>query len=126
MHAIGHQWWWEFRYPDLNIVTANEMHVPVGSHVNVSVESADVIHSFWVPELGGKMDAIPGQVNKVGYTITDAVVLDGKCSEFAARSMPTCCLRSLPSRRISSLLGPKTSRRWLLLPAGRLLPARRL
>src|SRR5881296_4460832 len=72
VEVIGHQWWWEYRYPDLGIVTAGEMHVPVGKPVQVSITSADVIHSFWAPALGGKRDAIPGHVNRIAFR-ADAV-----------------------------------------------------
>src|SRR5260370_4135364 len=63
--VIGHQWWWEFRYPKLGIVTANELHVPLSMAAKPAVaalrlESADVAHSFWVPQLAGKTDVIPG------------------------------------------------------------------
>ncbi|MEK7216521.1 MAG: cytochrome c oxidase subunit II, partial [Chloroflexota bacterium] len=59
--VVGHQWWWEFQYPGLGVVTANELHLPVGEVVTFDLESADVIHSFWVPKLAGKQDAIPGR-----------------------------------------------------------------
>src|ERR1700732_640780 len=66
--VIGHQWWWEFRYQDLGIVTANALHVPVSTHAKQSpiclkLESADVAHSFWVPQLSGKTDLIPNRTN---------------------------------------------------------------
>jgi cytochrome c oxidase subunit 2 len=61
--VIGHQWWWEFRYPSTNVVTANELHIPVGKPLLVQLDAADVIHDFWVPELGPKMDTVPGQTN---------------------------------------------------------------
>src|SRR5688500_3897922 len=54
VRVIGHQWWWEFQYPDLGVSTANELHIPTGVPVNFTLESVDVIHSFWVPLLGGK------------------------------------------------------------------------
>ena len=59
----GHQWWWEVEYPGRGLTTANEIHIPVGRDMLIAVETADVIHDFWVPELGRKMDAIPGQRN---------------------------------------------------------------
>ena len=67
--VVGHQWWWEIRYPDLGIVTANELHVPASDPANPSptfltLESADVIHSFWVPQLAGKLDVIPNKTNR--------------------------------------------------------------
>ncbi len=82
VRVIGHQWFWEFQYPDLKITTANEMHIPVGAVVNMQVESIDVIHSFWVPELGAKIDAIPGVVNHTWYKATKVGRYNGQCSEF--------------------------------------------
>ena len=80
--AIGHQWWWEFQYPDLKIVTASEMHVPVNAVVYVQVDSADVIHSFWVPQMGGKTDVIPGHTNLTWFQPTELGTFVGECSEF--------------------------------------------
>jgi cytochrome c oxidase subunit 2 len=60
IEVVGHQWWWEFRYPELGITTANELHLPENTPVYFALSSADVIHSFWVPQFGGKLDAIPG------------------------------------------------------------------
>jgi len=80
--VIGHQWWWEFEYPDQKIVTAGEMHVPVGTVVNLDIQSVDVIHSYWVPQLGGKIDAIPGQTNKIWFRATQTGSYPGQCSEF--------------------------------------------
>ena len=65
IEVIGHQWWWEVRYPGTRAVTANEIHIPVRTPVRVEVRTADVIHSFWVPELNRKIDAIPGEHNVV-------------------------------------------------------------
>ena len=61
--VIGHQWWWEVRYPKDNVVTANEIHLPIGKRMLVRLESADVIHDLWIPQLGNKMDLVPGQTN---------------------------------------------------------------
>lgn len=63
VEVVGHQYWWEVRYPAHDIVTANEIHIPVDVPVEVRVTASDVIHSFWVPRLAGKLDAIPGHVN---------------------------------------------------------------
>jgi cytochrome c oxidase subunit 2 len=82
VRVIGHQWWWEFQYPDLGIVTANELHLPTGRPVALSLESADVIHSFWVPKLGGKRDAIPNRVNHLWFTIDEPGVYLGQCAEY--------------------------------------------
>src|SRR6266404_2862368 len=62
--VVGHQFWWEFRYPGLNVVTANELHVPVGEPTFLTLLSADTDHSFWVPRLAGKTDLIPSHPNK--------------------------------------------------------------
>jgi cytochrome c oxidase subunit 2 len=78
----AHDWWWEVRYPASGIVTANEIHVPVGRQVAVSIRTADVIHSFWVPQLAGKLDAIPGQRNVLRFTADRAGVYRGECAEF--------------------------------------------
>ncbi len=82
VRVVGHQWWWEFDYPDLHITTANELHVPIGVDVDVVVESVDVIHSFWVPQLGGKVDAIPGHTNHTWFHVLQAGSYHGQCAEF--------------------------------------------
>src|SRR5690606_19939442 len=61
IEVTGHQWWWEVRYPDSNVITANQLILPVGRPVDIQVGSADVIHAFWVPKLGGKLDMMPGR-----------------------------------------------------------------
>lgn len=93
VRVIGHQWWWEFQYPDMKIVTANEMHVPVGRHINISTETADVIHSFWVPELGGKIDVVPGQTNRTGFTVDQTGEFTGRCSEFCGQQHANMLLK---------------------------------
>jgi cytochrome c oxidase subunit 2 len=84
--VIGHQWWWEVQYeadgPYLEFTTANEIRVPVGKPVTVKLETADVIHSFWVPSLMGKMDLINGQQNAIQFTAKNAGVYRGQCAEF--------------------------------------------
>jgi len=82
IRVVAHQWWWEFDYPNEGIVTANELHVPVGEQVVIHLESADVIHSFWVPELAGKTDANPGHVNEVTFTAMAPGTYLGQCAEF--------------------------------------------
>jgi cytochrome c oxidase subunit 2 len=91
--VIGHQWWWEYKYSDLGIVTANEMHVPVGTPVQVSITSADVIHAFWAPALGGKRDAIPGQVNRIAFRADAVGDYSGQCAEFCGASHANMRLR---------------------------------
>lgn len=82
VRVVGHQWWWEFQYPDLKITTAEEMHVPVNALVYITVDSADVIHSFWVPQMGGKIDVIPGHSNFTWFQPTQTGLFIGECSEF--------------------------------------------
>jgi cytochrome c oxidase subunit 2 len=82
VRVTGHRWFWEFDYPDQHIITANELHIPIGVPVKIELQSADVIHSFWVPELGGKMDAIPGTSNTLWILADKAGIYDGQCAEF--------------------------------------------
>jgi cytochrome c oxidase subunit 2 len=82
----GWQWWWEFQYPSLGIVTANEVHLPVGRPVVLKLEGPDVIHSFWVPRLGGKRDVIPGRDNRISLTIDTPGEFLGQCAEFCGVS----------------------------------------
>jgi len=84
--VIGHQWWWEFQYPELGFVTANELHVPVGRTAALTLTSADVIHSFWVPELGGKRDLNPGSENRLWFTPSETGVHYGQCAELCGTS----------------------------------------
>src|SRR5205085_1430453 len=80
--AVGHDWWWEFRYPGTAAVTADEMHMPVDTPVNLVATTADVIHSFWVPGLNRKIDTIPGQQNRIELYADHVGVYRGQCAEF--------------------------------------------
>lgn len=82
VQVTGHQWWWEFTYPDQGIVTAGELHVPVGEVVRLQLGSADVIHSFWPPQLAGKTDAMPGRTTHMWFRGTEIGVYQGHCAEF--------------------------------------------
>lgn len=84
--AIGHQWWWEFQYPDLGITTANELHIPVGKPIDLEIKAVDVLHSFWVPRLAGKIDAVPGQINKMWLQADKAGKYNGHCTEYCGDS----------------------------------------
>lgn len=86
VEVVGRQWWWEYRYPSYGFVTANEMHVPRGVPVAVSITSADVIHSFWAPRLGGKRDAIARRTNRLVFTAESTGVFLGQCAEFCGES----------------------------------------
>jgi cytochrome c oxidase subunit 2 len=80
--VVAHQWWWEYHYPASGVVTANEMHMPEGEKWLLAIESADVIHDFWVPDLGAKVDAIPGRRNYLWIQpLRDGVYL-GTCAEY--------------------------------------------
>jgi cytochrome c oxidase subunit 2 len=80
--VVGKQWWWAVDYPGLGITTANEVHVPVGRAVEIGLTSDNVLHSFWVPQLAGKVDTIPGQTNTLRFTVRKAGVYLGECAEF--------------------------------------------
>jgi len=86
IEVTGHRWWWEVKYPGdtpaQTLVTANEIHIPVGEPVLLKLDSADVIHSFWVPKLAGKTDLIPGQVNHAWLQADKAGDYRGQCAEY--------------------------------------------
>lgn len=83
--VVGHQWWWEVRYPKLGFVTANEIHIPAGKNIQFGFESADVIHDFWVPELGRKIDMIPGRHAKIWLAADHPGTYLGACAEFCGK-----------------------------------------
>ncbi len=96
--VVGHQWWWEIRYPDLGIVTANEIHVPVSDAAKprqtfLRLESADVAHSFWVPQLAGKTDLIPNRVNKMWIEPKQVGTYLGNCAEYCGTQHARMLLR---------------------------------
>jgi cytochrome c oxidase subunit 2 len=86
LKVTGYQWWWDIRYeeprPDHQFITANEIHIPVGEPIRVKLAASDVIHSFWVPSLQGKMDLIPGQENELGFVAARPGLYRGQCAEF--------------------------------------------
>jgi cytochrome c oxidase subunit 2 len=82
IEMTGHQWWWEVRYPAEQITTANEIHIPVGEPVTIHLKSEDVIHSFWVPELNGKLDLVPGKVNTISLQADEPGEYWGLCAEY--------------------------------------------
>jgi cytochrome c oxidase subunit 2 len=82
VHVNGERWWWRVDYPGTGVVTANEVHVPVGEPVDISLTSDNVIHSFWVPQLNGKTDLVPGQTNHLSFTAHQTGVFRGECAEF--------------------------------------------
>jgi cytochrome c oxidase subunit II len=84
--ATGYQWWWQFEYSDLGVVTSNEMVIPTDRYVRIHVRSADVIHSFWVPKLGGKRDMIPNRSNFLWLKADEEGEYYGQCAEFCGTS----------------------------------------
>ncbi|MCG8476254.1 MAG: cytochrome c oxidase subunit II [Cytophagales bacterium] len=102
---VGHQWWWEIRYPD-GTVTANELHIPAGRRLWVRLESADVIHDWYVPALGRKMDMIPGMSNYVWMQAREKGVYEGACNEY-------CGAQHAWMRIRVTAHSPEDFRRWL-------------
>lgn len=96
--VVGHQWWWEIRYPELGIVTANELHVPQSSvaklaHTFLKLQSADVAHSFWVPQLSGKIDLIPGITNSMWLDPRRTGIYLGNCAEYCGTQHANMLIR---------------------------------
>ncbi len=84
--VTGHQWWWEYEYPEFGFSTANEMHIPAGRPVSLTMTSADVIHSFWLPKLNGKRDLVPGRISNLTLFADEPTpegeFMWGQCAEF--------------------------------------------
>lgn len=99
--VIGHQWWWEYEYyatdsaseKRLLFRTANELHVPQNRAVVLELKSADVIHSFWVPRLAGKVDVIPGRTNRMWFQVWEPGVYHGQCAEYCGDQHANMMLR---------------------------------
>jgi cytochrome c oxidase subunit 2 len=91
--VIGKQWWWEYRYPDLGVVTANELHVPAGRAVALRLVGWDVIHSFWVPQIAAKRDVVPGRLNAISFTADTPGTYWGQCAEYCGTSHANMMLR---------------------------------
>jgi cytochrome c oxidase subunit II len=82
VEVIGHQFWWEVRYPDQEVTVRDELHLPVGRRVNLQLSSADVIHSFWVPELAGKIDMLPDHPNTLVLQADQPGQYRSRCAEY--------------------------------------------
>jgi len=82
IEVVGHQFWWEVRYPEHGVTVRDELHLPVGRRVNLQLTSADVIHSFWVPELAGKIDLLPARTNTLVLEADQPGVHTSRCAEF--------------------------------------------
>jgi cytochrome c oxidase subunit 2 len=86
VEVVGHQWWWEANYPDHGATTANEIHIPAGEPVCVTLTSDDVLHSFWVPRLAGKQDMVPGRTIELQIQANEPGVYRGECAEYCGLS----------------------------------------
>lgn len=109
--AVGHQWWWEFQYPEYGITTANELHIPVNRPgarraTFLTLESEDVIHSFWIPRLAGKTDIIPNRTNHLWFEPLQTGLYVGQCSEYCGTQHANMLLRVY-------VHSPKDFERWV-------------
>jgi cytochrome c oxidase subunit 2 len=109
VEVVGHQWWWEVRYPDAGVTTANELRIPVGRPVAVRLTSADVIHSFWVPALAGKMDLLPDGTNTLVLEADEPGEHFSQCAEFCGLQHTKMALTVVaePAERFGSWLGER-------------------
>lgn len=101
------QFWWQYEYPDAEVVTANEMHVPTDQNVLLTLEGADVIHSFWIPKLTGKQDVVPGRTNRMQFKAVEPGTYWGQCTEFCGLSHANMRLRVIAHE-------PEEFQQWLL------------
>jgi cytochrome c oxidase subunit II len=93
--VTAHQFWWEFDYPDYDIATANELHIPTHAQVYAMLRGVDVIHSFWIPKLTGKQDVVPGHINRVHFDAPDPGTYLGQCTEYCGFSHANMRLRAV-------------------------------
>jgi cytochrome c oxidase subunit II len=93
IRVVARQFWWEYEYTDLDVKTANELHIPTGQPVFLTLEGADVNHSFWVPKLTGTQDVLPGRVNHMQFTASRPGTYLGQCKEFCGLSHANMRLR---------------------------------
>jgi cytochrome c oxidase subunit 2 len=93
VRVTGHQWWWELEDPDYGFVTANELHLPKGQLAFLELQSQDVIHSFWLPQLSGKTDLIPNRTNRMWIEPTETGMSVGQCAEYCGTQHANMLLR---------------------------------
>lgn len=104
--VVGHQFWWEYQYEESGVVTANELVMPTGRPVELTLESVDVIHSYWVPKLAGKTDVIPGRTNRMSFQADQPGTYLGQCTEF-------CGLSHANMRNVAVAMTPADFDRWV-------------
>lgn len=111
IEVTGYQWWWEFRYPDSGVVTANEFAIPVGRPIRLKLRTSDVNHSFWLPKLGGKTDLIAGQDNMMWLQADEAGTYYGQCAEFCGEAHAYMLFRAhaLPAAEYEKWVAHQTS-----------------
>jgi cytochrome c oxidase subunit II len=103
--VIGHQYWWEYRFPKTGVVTANEVFLPLGADLMLEIRGADVIHSFWVPDFGQKMDAVPGHPNNLFLKPIREGLFLGQCAEY-------CGSQHSLMRIMVNVVAPKEFDKW--------------
>jgi cytochrome c oxidase subunit 2 len=108
--VIGHQWWWEYRYPGRGVTTANELHIPTGRDVRLTVTSADVIHNYWPPKLQGKIYAVPGRNARMTVQTDEEGTYFGECAEYCGLSHANMRLRVIAE-------SPQDFERWVTAEA---------
>lgn len=114
--VIGHQWWWEIRYPELGIVTADELHLPVARRTVLKLQSADVAHSYWIPQLNGKTDLIPNRDNYMWFDPRETGVYLGNCAEYCGTEHAQMHIRAV-------VQAPQEFDRWVAEQQGTVAPA---
>jgi len=93
--VVGHQWWWEVRYPQSGIVTANEIHIPVGKKMLAQLESADVVHDLWIPQIGPKIDVNPGRPTYLYLESDTPGTFLGACAEYCGTEHAWMLVRAI-------------------------------
>ncbi len=106
IEVTGHQWWWKVRYPGTDIELRNRLYIPAGQPVDIRLTSEDVVHSFWVPRLGGKLDMVPGHTNTLRLQANEPGDYRGQCAEF-------CGVGHAHMQFLVTALPPEEFARWL-------------
>ena len=113
VRVVGYQWWWAVEYPEYGFSTANELRIPVGRPVVVTLESNDVIHSFWVPRLAGKVDVVPNRANTMWFQADEPGIYYGQCAEYCGTSHANMRLRvqALPQEEFDAWVASRIDAR---------------
>ena len=116
--VTGSQWWWRYEYTDEKVVTANELHIPVNRPVRIALESADIIHSFWIPALAGKQDTVPGRTNYLTIEADRPGEFAGTCVEYCGLSHANMRLKVFAHERADYMRWLDEQRADAASPAG--------